>query len=89
MVLAEADLHRAIAENEIRPAFQPLIELRTEDFPLTRTLLRGETVGAQRFQLTRDGGRQVTLEISSKPIFANDGSLVGAVMIVLDLRSGG
>ena len=29
MVLAEADLYRAIAEDEIRPAFQPLIELRT------------------------------------------------------------
>lgn len=61
-------------------------ELRAEDFPLARTLLRGETVGAQRLRFTRSDGAQIPLDISSKPVFSSDGSAIGALMIVSDLR---
>jgi PAS domain S-box-containing protein len=60
--------------------------LRTDDFPLARTLLRGETVGTQRLTLTRTDETKVPLEISSKPVFASDGSLIGGLMMVTDLR---
>ena len=60
--------------------------VRPEDFPLARTLLRGETVGAQRFTFNNKDGTQVPLEISSKPLFAEDGSLIGGLMMVTDLR---
>jgi PAS domain S-box-containing protein len=64
-------------------------ELRAEDFPLARTLLRGETVGAQRLRFTRNDGTEILLEISSKPVFASDGSLIGGLMMVSDLRGEG
>lgn len=64
-------------------------ELRAEDFPLARTLLRGETVGAQRLNLTRHDGVQIPLDVSSKPVFASDGSLIGGLMVVSDLRGAG
>jgi PAS domain S-box-containing protein len=60
--------------------------LKAEDFPLSRTILRGERVGPQRLKLTRGDGTQVRLEISSKPVFASDGSLIGGLMMVTDLR---
>jgi PAS domain S-box-containing protein len=64
-------------------------ELRAEDFPLARTLLRGETVGAQRLKFKRSDGTVIPLEISSKPVFANEGSLIGGLMMVSDLREAG
>ncbi len=63
--------------------------LRAEDFPLARTLLRGETVGAQQLRFTRREGTEVSLEISSKPVFTNDGSQIGGLMMVSDLRGEG
>jgi PAS domain S-box-containing protein len=59
--------------------------LRPEEFPLARTLLRGETVGAQRLKFTRGDGTEIPLDISSKPVFASDGSLIGGLMMVSDL----
>jgi PAS domain S-box-containing protein len=64
-------------------------ELRDEDFPLARTLLRGEPVGAQWLLLTRSDGTRIPLQISSKPVFASDGSLIGGLMMVSDLRGAG
>jgi PAS domain S-box-containing protein len=61
-------------------------ELRDEDFPLARTLLRGEPVGAQWLLFTRSDGTRIPLQISSKPVFASDGSLIGGLMMVSDLR---
>ena len=60
--------------------------LRPEEFPLGRTLLRGETVGAQRLKFTRSDGTEIPLDISSKPVFSSDGSLIGGLMMVTDLR---
>jgi PAS domain S-box-containing protein len=64
-------------------------ELRAEDFPLARTLLRGETVGAQRLSFKRSDGAEIPLDVSSKPVFASDGSLIGGLMMVSDLRGAG
>jgi len=63
--------------------------IKPEDFPLARTLLRGERVGPQRLTLTRSDGAQIPLEISSKPVFAKDGSLIGGLMMTTDLRGAG
>jgi PAS domain S-box-containing protein len=64
-------------------------ELRDEDFPLARTLLRGEPVGAQWLLFMRSDGTRIPLQISSKPVFASDGSLIGGLMMVSDLRGAG
>jgi len=58
-----------------------------DEFPLTRTVLGGETVGARQVLYTCPGGPETHLEISSKPIYSDDHSLIGGLMLVRELAS--
>ncbi len=59
--------------------------LQAEDFPLSRTMLRGETVDARHVRYNDSDGMQMDLEISSKPIYADDGALIGGLMMIREL----
>jgi PAS domain S-box-containing protein len=59
--------------------------LQPEEFPLARTMLRGETVEARRVLYRRNGQTPLSLELSSRPILADDGQLIGGLLMVRDL----
>jgi PAS domain S-box-containing protein len=61
--------------------------LRPDEFPLARTILRGETVAARHLVYDCSGGTQTHLEISSKPIYSDDHSVIGGLMLVRELAS--
>ncbi|HEX4028894.1 MAG TPA: EAL domain-containing protein [Terracidiphilus sp.] len=62
-------------------------ELAFDEFPLSRTMLRGEPLGPRRMQYIYPDGTQARLELSSKPIYSDDGALIGGLMMVRDLSS--
>jgi len=55
--------------------------LEAEQHPLARAILRGETSERHPFLRRREDGAVLHLEISAKPIHADDGQLVGGLMI--------
>ncbi len=59
--------------------------LPLDELPLLRTMLRGEPVGPKRAEFTRPEGARVQLELSSKPIYSSDGTLIGGLMMVREL----
>ena len=59
--------------------------LSPDEYPVARALLRGETVSDKRLLYTRADGSRTHLSVSSKPIFADDGQLIGAVLMIRDL----
>ncbi len=61
--------------------------IRPEDFPITRSILRGEVVNAMQVLLHRADGVQLWLSISSKPIYAEDGELIGGLSVIRNLES--
>ncbi len=61
--------------------------LRPDEFPLARTVLRGETAAPRHLLYTCPGGTQTHLEISSKPIYSDDHSLIGGLTLVRELAS--
>ena len=61
------------------PALQP------DELPLARSILRGEPVGAKRVEFNRPDGTQARLELSSKPIYSDDGALIGGLMMIREL----
>jgi PAS domain S-box-containing protein len=62
-------------------------DLSTEEFPLSRTMLRGEQLGPKRLEYARPEGTRAHLELSSKPIYSDDGTLIGGLMIVRELNA--
>jgi PAS domain S-box-containing protein len=61
--------------------------LPADEFPLARTMLRGETVAARRVRFRDFDGAPTDLEISSKPIYANDGAFIGGLMLIRELAA--
>ncbi|HEX2078979.1 MAG TPA: PAS domain-containing protein [Longimicrobium sp.] len=51
-----------------------------EELPLTRAALRGETVTDARWRIRRPDGGEVLVEGSARPVQAEDGSRLGAVL---------
>jgi PAS domain S-box-containing protein len=63
-------------------------ELPPDEFPLSKTMLRGEPVGLKRVKFNRTDGKRTPLELSSKPIYSDDGTLIGGLMMVRELAAG-
>jgi len=61
--------------------------LLPDEFPLSRTMLRGEPLGPKRMVYVRSDGTSTGLELSSKPIYSDDGTLIGGLMMVRELSS--
>jgi PAS domain S-box-containing protein len=55
------------------------------EFPLVRTILRGEPVEAKQVIYKQADGSQVWLLLSTRPIYSEDGQLIGAFSIIRDL----
>ena len=59
--------------------------LRPEEFPLVRTVIRGETVEAMQAIYARADGTRHWLSLSARPIYSEDGQLIGGFSIIRDL----
>jgi PAS domain S-box-containing protein len=57
------------------------------ELPLSRAVLRGETVVNQKILVHRADGQQVVAEVSATPLVAEDGTRMGAVLAVRDITS--
>ncbi|MGB6745108.1 MAG: EAL domain-containing protein [Terracidiphilus sp.] len=62
-------------------------ELQPDEFPLSRTMLRGEPVGLKRVEFNRPDGTRAQVELSSKPIYSDDGTLIGGLMMIRELTA--
>jgi PAS domain S-box-containing protein len=62
-------------------------ELAADEFPLSRTMLRGEPVGMKRVEFNRPDGTRAHLELSSKPIYSDDGRPIGGLMMIRELTA--
>ena len=60
-------------------------QLKPEEFPIFRSIMRGELVEAEHFVYKRAGGVPVELSVSSRPIFADEGRLIGCVVMVREM----
>ncbi len=56
--------------------------LQPEEFPIYRSLMRGETVENQHLLFCPTPDVQLHLSVSSKPILSDDGHLIGCVVIL-------
>lgn len=56
--------------------------LRPEEFPIFRSLIRGETVEDQHLVFRRSDGAQIEMSVTSKPILSDDGHLIGCVVVL-------
>ncbi len=56
--------------------------LKPEEFPIFRSLMHGELVEAQHLVYQRAGGGPVDLSVTSRPILADDGRLIGCVVML-------
>ena len=59
--------------------------LRLEDWPMARSVNRGETVPGEVIDIERTNGTRATLLISSAPIKDGSGKVVGAVTVAMDI----
>jgi PAS domain S-box-containing protein len=64
-------------------------QLAPEEYPLARAILHGETVAPRQFLFLGKNGTRATATLSARPICAQDGRRIGAVMIVQDLDASG
>jgi PAS domain S-box-containing protein len=55
-----------------------------EDYPLARSIQRGETIESRPLLIRRSGGSISHLSVSSRPIRSDEGELIGGMMIVRD-----
>ncbi|HEY9126562.1 MAG TPA: PAS domain-containing protein, partial [Acidobacteriaceae bacterium] len=60
--------------------------LTPDEFPLSRTILRGEPIGPRHVDYAGPQGTRMQLELSSKPIYSDDGTLIGGLMMVRELK---
>jgi PAS domain S-box-containing protein len=61
--------------------------LLSEELPLSRAVLRGETVTGKRALYKQRDGSETHLELSGKPIYSDDGALIGGLMMVRELAA--
>lgn len=59
----------------------------TEELPLSRAILRGETVVNDEVRIRRPGTREIVLSSSATPLVAEDGSKLGAVATFRDVTA--
>jgi PAS domain S-box-containing protein len=58
--------------------------LTLEDYPLARSIQRGETIESRPFLYRRASGVMAHLNISSRPIRSDEGKLIGGMMMIRD-----
>ncbi len=56
-----------------------------EQWPLSRSLMRGEVVRGEEMEYARSDGTRRVIEANSAPIRARDGTIVAAVVVVQDV----
>lgn len=56
-----------------------------EELPLRRALQRGERVLAEAMRIVYSDGRTVPVVASASPLYAGDGSIIGAVVLLQDV----
>ncbi|HEX2076703.1 MAG TPA: ATP-binding protein [Longimicrobium sp.] len=93
-------MHNAEAERILRRPVRPLriseygergamrldgTPLSPEEYPLARSLLRGETVADEDVLFPRGDGTVITLRLSSAPVRGPDGAIVAAVSTFTDV----
>ncbi|HEY3420751.1 MAG TPA: ATP-binding protein [Methanomassiliicoccales archaeon] len=61
------------------------LQLRPDEWPMARSVERGETVAGEVIDIERPDARRSTLLISSAPIKDDDGVITGAVSVAMDL----
>jgi PAS domain S-box-containing protein len=59
------------------------------DYPLARSIQRGETIEARPFLLRRRDGSLRPISVSSRPIRSDEGKLIGGLMMIRDPESKG
>jgi PAS domain S-box-containing protein len=59
--------------------------LTPDENPLARAVLRGETTDSQSLIYKRADGRESRFSLTGKPIHAEDGQLIGGLMMVRDM----
>lgn len=60
--------------------------LTAEEYPLTRSIQRGEIIESRPLLLRRPGGAVAHVSVSSRPIRSDEGKLIGGMMMVSDLE---
>jgi PAS domain S-box-containing protein len=58
--------------------------LGPEEYPLTRSIQRGETIDSRPFLFRRSNGALAHLSVSSRPIRSDEGKLIGGMMLIRD-----
>lgn len=59
--------------------------LAPEQFPIVRSLVKGEAVEAEHVRYRRLDGGHVDLSVTSRPILADDGRLIGCVLMMHEM----
>ena len=56
-----------------------------EDYPLMRSLQRGETICNEEIELHRSDGRRIFVNVNSAPVLDSEGQIVAAVVVFQDV----
>jgi PAS domain S-box-containing protein len=89
---AAARIHGVVELGVPPELYAPKYNLLTEEgepyphqeLPLTRAVTKGETVQNATWRIRHPEGREVRASGSARPIYNNDGELIGAVLTVRD-----
>lgn len=63
------------------------VKLRLDEWPMARSVQKGETVAGEMIDIERTNGTRGTVLISSAPIRGDSGTITGAVTIAMDITS--
>ncbi|MCU1321424.1 MAG: diguanylate phosphodiesterase [Acidobacteriaceae bacterium] len=55
-----------------------------EEYPLVRSIVKGETTGAQSFRYVRSDGTERCINLTAAPIRGKDGEIIGGVVAIQD-----
>ena len=59
--------------------------LAAGDWPLARSLTKGETVSGEEIEIERDDGERRTVWVSSAPVYGSDGRIIAGVVAFHDI----
>jgi PAS domain S-box-containing protein len=63
------------------------VKLRLDEWPMARSVQKGETVAGEMIDIERTNGTRGTVLISSAPIRDDSGTITGAVTVAMDMTS--
>ena len=74
--------HHAVRWNVLRPDGEPM---PASDLPLTRAIVRGETVEAEEAIIVAEDGRQHWVSVSAAPIVDSGGKVTAGIVVFSDI----